>query len=927
MDNVDDIYPLLPAQEGMLFHCLKERNPGVYVSQIFAQIETELDTQAFARAWNLVLERHACLRAAFLWDGLDEPLQVIRREVTLDCRFIDVRPYTGVELAAEVERVTAVERSAIVDLAAAPLMRVVMLRLADCQWKMIWTCHHLLIDGWSGNLVLDDVVGAYRIEAGDSRPPLPDVVPFKNYLAWRQRVDISAHEQFWAPYLSGFADQNRLKPRSATDERWTASIHADETHMTDHQLPEELVRRLGELTRAEKITLSTLVHGAWALLLSSYSDQDDLVFGSTSSGRPTQLQGFDRIVGMFISTLPLRVQVDDHAVLRNCLQDLQANLFNLRDYEQTPLAKIQGWRDTDSGHSLFDTMVAFTNYPAVEADDSNFGIADLEYYSPSHYPLVLLVHAGESLSLTMVHRTQWYGAADVQQMLNKVELLLWRICEGLDVPLAELSQLTEIESEQLSTWSQGASIDLPETTLVEQIELRAASNPDQTALICGVQSLSYRQMNERANAWAERLIQRGLRPEAAAGICMGRSVNMVVAVLAVLKTGAAYVPLDPAYPLERLQNQLQQSGAHLVLVDSDSPAALNTELVHVDLLLSSEAVENNPNLHLEPDSSAYIIFTSGSSGQPKGVEVSHRNLIHSTSARTQYYPQNPSVFLLLSSLSFDSSVAGLFWTLASGGALVISEERLEQDIDKLAEVISDHGVTHTLCLPSLYSALLDYSASGALNSMKAVIVAGEAFPSGLLQKHRAILPDARLYNEYGPTEASVWATVFDTQDQPLDNPVPIGIPIPNSRVLILDHKQRVCPIGLAGEIYVGGAGVSSGYLRRNSQGNVGLSAKNENFVELNGAGISGRFYRTGDLGYFQADGNIRFVGRLDQQVKVRGHRVELGEIEQRLRQHELVDEVSVIAQGRPDIEQLLERLMVMGEEQADQLLTELGVDA
>ena len=929
LENVEDIYPLSPAQAGMLFHSIAAPGTGVYVTQISTLLQGRLDQEKFIAAWQQVIQRHASLRAAFVWDGVDEPLQVIRSKVTISWELLDWRIRPESEYQAAIAARMQTDRVASFDLTAAPLMRMTLIRLGGDSWRLLWTVHHLLLDGWSMPIVLDEVLQLYRAATAGKIAELPEVRPWRDYIAWLQARDASADEPFWRRYLSGFHARNVLQTGAAQGDPPEASVL-----MTEHILSADVTRRLAEVAREQRVTLSTLVHGAWALLLHHYCDARDLVFGSTVSGRPAELAGVERMVGMFINTLPVRVAIDEHGSMQEWLQALQSNLLALRSYEATHLVNIQSWSDVPRGESLFDSIVAFENYPSADgsADDGGIHTGDTQHLEQSNFPLALLAVPGECLRLILAHRLSRYSEKTAQRMLRHLQTLLAGIPEYLDQPPTAVPILDEVERRQLDAWNE-TEVRFPSNRLVLQlIADQARDNSGSVAVACGSDSISYTGLNALANQWAHELISHGVAPGDRVAVCISRSVMMIVGVLAALKAGAAYVPLDPGYPGDRLNGQLRDSGAKIVLTDRQSaelPYAGDVQVIimYVD---GPAQPDTDPAPEISCDAMAYVIYTSGSSGEQKGVQVTHRNLLHSTSARLHYYPQQPGVFLLLSSMSFDSSVAGIFWTLCTGGTLIISGHRMEQDLEQLTDIIAGHKVTHTLCLPSLYRVLLEYADSTRLQSLNTVIVAGESFPTdGLLDLHRQALPATALYNEYGPTEASVWCTVFDTRFHPEGQPVPIGKPIANTRILLLDSKGRRCPVGLPGEIYIGGEGVAAGYLNRDNETAA-------SFVTLPvDSTHHERLYRSGDLGRYLPDGSIVFLGRRDGQVKIRGYRIEPEEVTAVLSRVPGVGRAMVVtlpagnaamtetALGHEDISRLAWHLQAMGVAASENLLNEI----
>ncbi len=495
----------------------------------------------------------------------------------------------------------------------------------------------------------------------------------------------------------------------------------------------------------------------------------------------------------------------------------------------------------------------------------------------------LTLFAGEAegeLLAALEYNGDLFDEATAQRMLGHWETLLAGIVAAPDTPVADLPLLSAAESDRmLRAWNDTAMPLRDERCIHQIIGEWAAATPDAQAVITGSERLTYRQLDHRANQLARRLIDRGVVPGTPVGLYVERSADMVVGILGILKAGGAYVPLEPSYPEERIRFTLHDSGAPLVVAQSRLAGNLpesDAAILLLDESYSDDAAEP-PQPAVSLDDIAYIIYTSGSTGTPKGVMVTHRNLLASTLAREVTYDAPVSRYLLLSSFAFDSSVAGIFWTLISGGALVLPEPDEEKDVQRLAALVEAEKVTHTLALPSLYRLLLTYAPPGSLDSLQVVIVAGEACPPDLGEVHYRLLPDGRLFNEYGPTEATVWCSVYLVPPERVEGPVPIGRPIANSQLYILDSHRQPVPIGVAGELYVGGAGVTPGYW-----GNPELTGQRFVTVPQIGGSNAGALYRTGDLARWRADGEIVFLGRVDNQVKIRGFRIELGGIEARL---------------------------------------------
>lgn len=885
MKNVADIYPLTPTQAGILYHTLRSPQDEVYFQQISCRLRGTLDLDVFKRAWDAIVSHHPVLRTIFLWEGVDEPLQVVRETVQIPWDVLDWRGLSQTEQEIKLSALSSEYRTKGFDLAKAPILRMALIQVTDEEYRFIWNFHHLLTDGWSTHLVFHEVFTAYESMArGESYVPAP-VRPFRDYIDWLQGQDQDAAEKYWRKQLRGFEVPTPFQvdhpvapgmgPRHAEDSLAMDSITSD---------------ALKTVAKQNRLTLNTIIQGAWSILLSRYSGEEDVLFGTTLSGRPAELRGVESMVGMFINTLPLRVKVAEDEHLISWLRGLQTQQLEMRQYEYSSLARVQQWSDVEPGQPLFESIVVFENYPTSEMGERSLRMDDIHYREQSNYPLALLVLPGDEIRLLVIYDQSRFDEDVIHRILKHLNTLLGAIALNPSLQLVDLPLIDSKEYQQiLVDWNNTSAPVGPVVRVHEQISVVAQANPTRKAIVAVDGSLTNSELDQRANQLAQLLVRRGVEPGTPVGLYMDRSTKMMVGMLGILKAGGAYVPLDPTYPASRVSYVLDDIGSPLVVTRPHLVSQLGLSVDQCVILddawssLSSESVDV-PDIPVEPSSLAYIIYTSGSTGTPKGVMVTHENLFYSNAARNLYYGERVQGYLLLSSFAFDSSVAGIFWTLTDGGTLVLPAPGDERDIEQLSALIAREAVSHTLALPSLYRLLLDYAPAGSLKTLRAVIVAGEACPPELGNFHCSRLPATALYNEYGPTEASVWSSVYRIPRKEEHKLIPIGKAIANYKLYVLDRRGRPVPIRVPGELVVGGPGIVPGYWKRPD-----LTA--ERFT-ANPFG-DGRVYRTGDRVRWLADGNLEFLGRVDHQVKVRGFRVELGEIENALRQNAGVDDALV----------------------------------
>ncbi len=902
--NIEAVYPLTPVQEGILFHTLYAPGSPLYFQQYTAVIEGGLDAGAFREAWQLVIDRHAALRALLTWEGRERPLQVVRTVVEPEWRIEDWRDTTAdlhdVRLAEFLES----DRSRGFVLDVAPLMRFALFRTGDAAHRFVWSHHHVVLDGWSMGIVVDEVFAAYEALVGSAEPELAPPAPYREYVRWLHSHDDAGAEAHWRRLLSGVTAATSLRVEQPTASPW-AERHAEEIV----RLPAEATERLVRIARGNGLTLNTVLRGAWALVLGRYSGQDDVVFGATFAGRPAELDRSTEMVGLFINTLPVRVRIEHDAAVGEWLGGLQREQIDTAAHEATPLADVQAWSDVPKGEPLFQTLLVFENVPHPAGRSGTLATSDVRYLQRSNYPLAVLVMPGDELELILLYDADRYDAAVVRRMARQLARLLEAMSEDLAQPVADLAFFPDGElREVLVTWNDTAA-DYPDDHTIHSLILAAAARaPSAPAVVGEGATLTYADLVARASAVASRLGERGVGPDVRVGVAVERSPGTVVAILGVLLAGGAYVPLDPRQPSARLGYLLADVSAAAVIAGPELdpgavPAGVSMLEIDEEGRLAGDGPEPSYGAPAPsgagPDDLAYVVSTSGSTGRPKGVAVTHRSLVNSTHARLHAYGEGVGSFLLLSPFIFDSSIAGLFSSLTQGGTLVLPAPDMEKDVRHLAGLIATHGVTHTLALPALYDLLLDHADPSALRSLRLVMVAGEACPPSLVRRHHERVPGAKLVNEYGPTEATVWCTVHHTEppatgaEEPALR-VPIGRPIANTQVFVLDDLGRPVPVGVPGELHVGGLGLARGYLDH-----AELTA--ERFVDhdLPGCGTV-RLYRTGDVARFLPEGSLDLIGRRDHQVKIRGQRIELGEIEMVLREHPDVRDAVVVVLGDDD---------------------------
>ena len=888
--NVEDIYPLAPMQRGMLFHTAYAPESGIYIEQLGWVLRGELDVPAFGRAWQQVLDSHAALRTAFFWQELDEPLQVVGRQVDLPLELLDWRELHRSEQEQHLEAFLQADRARGFDLSKAPLMRTALIRLAEDAYRFVWTHHHLLLDGWCLPIILDEVFAFYESFRAGKEITLERGHSYRNYLAWLNQQDVSNAYAYWRGVLGGLMAPTPIITSQGAAELERAPGFGEQSR----RLPKLTTAAIRTLARQHRLTLNTVFQGAWALLLSRYCGEQDVLFGATVSGRSADVEGIDSTVGLFINTIPVRAQIDQKTNLISWMQALQSRQVESRHHEHTPLYQIQAWSDLPKGVPLFESILVFENYPIraslkERAKDfsAQLDITDFIVREQTNYPLTVIVEAASELSLRIGYDKQRFDSKTVDRILGHLEALIESFADDPGRRMSEFSILTKKDRQLLLELNQTRQPYPMRKCIHEFVQEKAQSIPESIAVERGRYRLTYRELNEEANRLAHYLRRRGVAAEQRVGICVERGTEMIIGMLGILKAGAAYVPMDPGYPKQRLEYIAEDAHINLLVTQASLLEQMpehRAGVVCLDRDRQEIAAESKADLDaiIAGENLAYVIYTSGSTGKPKGVAIEH----HNTAALIEW---SKSIFeeeelegvLASTSLCFDLSVFEILVTLSRGGRVIVAENALE-----LAEIGEEAGVRLINTVPSAMAELVRMKKIPA--SVKVVNLAGEALKNGLAQEVYQSSRVEKVWNLYGPSEDTTYSTYALVERGGSRQPS-IGKAISNTQAYILDRDLNPVPVGVVGELYLGGEGLSRCYLNRPE-----LTAERyipDPFSDQPGK----RLYGTGDLTRYLEDGNIDYIGRADHQKKIRGFRIELGEIETTLARHPGIRDVVALA--------------------------------
>ncbi len=890
LGEIENIYSLTPMQKGMWFHSALDRQTAAYFEQTRFTMRGALDVQLFERSWMELAKRHLVLRANFVKGPAGEPLQIIYRDKPVGFEYEELLHLQADEKQAYLDKKTEDDKLRGFDLEHDALVRVTILRTEEQSYHVLWSFQHILMDGWCLPQLTQELFETYSALASGKQPAGDKGSDYGAYIEWLEKQDDQAASGYWTAFLAGYEGQTVLpgQKEPAPNGRFTAD------HVTA-ELGKDLSERMDRVAKQRLVTVNTLLQAAWGVMLQKYNGTSDAVFGSVVAGRPAEIPGIESMIGLFINTVPVRVTSEADTVFADLMAKLQERALESGRYDYYPLYEIQA--HSVQKQNLINHIIAFENYPVDEqmeqAGDQQHGdltIADVQMEEQTNYNFNVTVVPGDEIEIRFDFNAEVLDKDSIERLKGHLVHLLEQVTDNPEITVGELELVTEAEKADLLGRFNDTITEFPRgKTLIQLFEEQAERIPDAAAISLNEQELTYRELNERVNRLARTLRSHGISKGRLVAIMAERSIEMVVGMLAAHKAGAAYVPIDPEYPEERIRFLIEDSGAQVMLTQS----RLRERLAGSGsvILLDDESFYHEDGTNLNPGTEATdlacVIYTSGTTGKPKGNLVSHRNIVRIVRNTNYIDITERDHVLQLSSYSFDGAIFDIFGALTNGARLVLVPRETLLEIGRLADLIQHERISVMLITTAYFNVLVDVNVD-CLRDVRAILFGGERVSVGHVRQALAHIGPGRLNHLYGPSESTVYTTYLpvDFVDESAVT-VPIGRPISNTTVYIVDSRNKLLPIGVAGELCVGGEGLVRGYNNRPE-----LTA--EKFVD-NPFVPGERMYRTGDLAKWLPDGTIEYVGRTDDQVKIRGFRIELGEIEAQLQKVEGIRKTTVFA--------------------------------
>ena len=907
-DNIKSIYALSPTQEGILFHAMLDNGSHAYFEQTSFTMKGNMDVELFQRSFNTLIDRHDILKTIFVFKHVQKPLQVVLSKRQSDIYFEDVTHLDEESKQLYMEEFKLKDRERGFDLSRDVLIRAAILKTGEECYKVIWSFHHILMDGWCLGIINREQFEIYSSLKNNMPLRLGKAPVYRKYIDWLEKQDKEEAKDYWLRYLEGYENLASV-PKIRVNRDESKYIREE----IDFTIDKAITDGLSSIARRNNTTLNTVFQAIWGVVLQRYNNTGDVVFGAVLSGRSPEVEDVESMIGLFINTVPVRVQCEGNVPFTALLGKMQNNALEMEKYSYYPLADIQA--STPLKGALLDHIIVFENFPIQKSvansgsgNNSEFVIEDVQAFEQTNFDFNIIIMPAEELNIRFTFNSNIYDKSYMESLFEHIRQTAVKIIESPEIEIGEIEIINQEEKKRVLFDFNNTKAGYPENKCIHQLfEEQVERTPDNIALLFGDTTLTYRQFNNKANQLAGVLRGIGVKPGSIVGIMLERSFEMMIGIMGVLKAGGAYLPIDPEYPADRIKFMLEDSGAGVLLINTQETEddkfkdAAYGEIPVTIINLGDEELYSGDgsNLHniSTPNDLAYVIYTSGSTGKPKGVLIEHTSAVNILTELHKKYPLGEAdTYLLKTTYTFDVSVAEIFGWFHGNGRLAILEPGGEKNPQSIIRAIETFGVTHINFVPSMFNFLLNMIGEEgitALGKLKYIFVAGEAISGETVRKFYSMVKGVRLENIYGPTEATIYATGCSLTGLETTANMPIGKPLQNVQVYILDKNNRPQPVGVPGELCIAGVGVARGYLNRPE-----LTA--EKFILNPFSELNQLMYRTGDLARWLPDGNIEFLGRMDYQIKIRGYRIELGEIESELMKHDSVKEAVVVAKDGRD---------------------------
>ncbi|URZ00311.1 non-ribosomal peptide synthetase [Clostridium felsineum] len=882
-DNVEDMIPLTSMQEEMLFTYLKDENSEQYFEQLSLNLKGNINIEMFKKSWQNVINSNEMLRTIYRWKNISHPIQIILKNHTIPIFEIDLSNLEYNLKKVNLDKIKKKDKKRGIDITREP-MRITLCKITEDEYEMIISNHHIIYDGWSNSIILKEFFGFYNGFSDGKDISRIRKNRYREFIKFNEGVDKISQKEYWKEYLD--------KIDTVTTVPFKVSSQYKKNKMKDYsiKLSGEIKEKLEVYCKDNGFSKASFFYGLWAVLLQKYNNSKDALIGITTSNRKSTIKGITEMVGLFINTMPLRVKSFSSSMIVDILRNVQSDLTKINENSDLSINEIKESINFDSRSGLFDSIVVVENYP-LDMNDLNKGkhlkVNSYSMYENTNFDLTFEISLFDEIVFKYSFNEVNFEKGFIENVNDTYIRFIKTVVEDNKLRLYDLQLVSKIEKEKILNDFKGKEIKYPKhQSIYELFKEKVLEYPNNISLVFKNEKITYKQLDSRVSELAKIIINFKIGKGNIVGIIVDRSLEMVVSMLAVLKSGAAYLPIDPEYPLDRINYIIEDSKVSLILTKKKLDLNFNFigDIIYLDDKKIYKLKKASSILERIPKDTAYIIYTSGSTGKPKGVVIRHKSIVNTLHWRKNYYKFNSSdVILQLPSFSFDSSVEDIFTPLISGASVVILTKDQRYNFSDIEKIIKDEKITHFLSVPSFYKTMLQ-EISDCLVNMRTITIAGENFKENLVREHFEKLSNVELFNEYGPTENSVCSTVYKFDKENIQ--LLIGNCIDNTKCYILDEDNNVMPIGVPGELCVSGPGLAYGYLGKEN-------LTKEKFIS-NPINTEERMYKTGDLAKWESDGNIKFLGRIDHQIKIRGFRIELEEIENVILKSEDIDNVVVI---------------------------------